>query len=222
MFRFFQKSRQSSQSSAMAQRGFSLVELLVTVSIMGLILAIVVRNQKSYTETISLTNVADQMSITLRQAQTYGIAVKELTPGSANFSTPYGVSISLLGSGSPISYISFADKNGNGSYDNDWTCAVGAGSECLQKTQITEGNVIQSLCIIPESGAEDCNTPKRLDITYARPRTEARIVAYDAAGTVINTSLSKAVKVKFNSSGAQEKVLVVYKVGQISVVEPAT
>lgn len=222
MFQFFNKGNQAPINKKEEARGFTLVELIVTFTIMGLIIGVLVRSQNSYTETIALTNVADQMSITLKQAQAYGTAVKELTPGSANFSTPYGVSISLLPNGSPTSYISFADKVNDGVYNYDWACTQSLASECIQKTEITQGNSIQYICLLLENGAEDCTSAKRVDISYARPRTEARIVAYNSTGFIMDSSATKAVKVRFYSSGAQEKVLVAYKVGQISVVEPGS
>lgn len=200
--------------------GFTLTELIVTVGIMALMLTVLVRAQSGYTEKTSLVNAADQLASTIREAQVYSTAVREHIPGSANFSS-YGVSVNLIGGVVQPSYFFFADKFTIGTYNSSWTyCPVTAAewSECLKLALLPQGIVIQSICIISSNDTEDCTTPKRADITFVRPSTEAKFVVFNSGGVIIDTSAAKAVKLKLRSPSAYETSIVVYKVGQISVI----
>lgn len=197
-------------------KGFTLVEMLVSLGIMGSILSVVLLNQSSYTERIALSNLADQMSLTLYQAQSYGIAVKEFETGSENFSVAYGLTVSILSNGDESAYLNFADEDGDGTYDGNWNCQQGGSSECLEKVTFSQNNTINSICIIENNGSEDCNQPKRVDITFARPNTRANIEVFRNSGQSMDMSTAKGIKINLQSLSGFERAVVVYKVGQIS------
>src|SRR6266481_8758790 len=85
-----------------SRRGFTLVELLVTIGITLVILGTLVFNQSHYSDSAALKNLADTIGLTVRQAQVYGVSVKEFNTGSNNFSSAYGVDFN---SATPTSYI---------------------------------------------------------------------------------------------------------------------
>ena len=87
--------------------------MLISVGIMLTIMSVIIFNQSGYLDSASLSNLADDIASKAVQSQAYGIAVRELTPGSADFSAAYGLSFSLLSGGSNTSYNYFADKNDN-------------------------------------------------------------------------------------------------------------
>ncbi|MSR87887.1 MAG: prepilin-type N-terminal cleavage/methylation domain-containing protein [Candidatus Zambryskibacteria bacterium] len=200
--------------------GFSLVELLVSLSIMVVILTVVVSSQSVYTDTASISNLADEISITLSQSQAYGIAVRELTPGSSDFSVSYGLTFSLLSGGSNSAYLFFADRNANNIYDGDWTCPTGGSSECLEKVSITHGNYIDSICIIREGEADVCNTSKRLDVNFVRPDTDARIVFFNDGGQTFTVPNMTGARIILKTPRDNSRSVLVYTNGQISVEGP--
>lgn len=201
----------------LSPKGFSLVELIVTIGIVSVILTIIVSNQSKYADIAALGNLADEIGLTLSQAQSYGIAVRELSPGSDDFSAAYGLSMSLLPSGSNTSYLFFADRNANHAYDGDWTCATGGASECLDKKQILRGHYIDTICVVPTSGAEECSGIGRVDMSFVRPHTEAQIVFFDTSGSLYTPSSLKGAHVTFKSPTGISRSVVVYQSGQISV-----
>lgn len=199
--------------------GFTLVELLITLSILVVILTVVLMNQSKYTDRITLTNVADDIGLSISQAQVYSIGVKEVSTGSNIFSNAYGVTFNLLASGSNSSFISFADRNGDKIYNGNWTCQTGGLEECLSKTDISHGNFIESICVIEISGAETCDMG-RIDVTFTRPNTEAQIKFYDAGGQAYIPANMSGARINLTSPAGSLTSVAVYKTGQVSANPP--
>ncbi|MBI2673941.1 MAG: type II secretion system protein [Candidatus Zambryskibacteria bacterium] len=210
MSHYFKNSRGLPAGSV---AGFTLIELLVSISIISMILTVVVLNQSTYTDSAALTNLADEISSTISQAQVYGIAVKEVSTGSNTFNASYGLAFSLLGSGSNTAYIYFADLDANVVYTGTWSCGT---SECLKKIDITRGNVIDKICAVKVSGTDNCNI-SRTDISFARPNTEAQIVLFNSSGnpSFLNAN-EKGVRIEFRSPRGSIRSVTVYSTGQIS------
>lgn len=196
--------------------GFTLVELMVSISIIVIILTVVISNQSTYTDKAALAGLADEISLTVSQAQIYSIGVKELSTGSQIFSSSYGLTFSLLSgnSGSNVDYIYFADINRDFIYGGNWLCV--AGGECLNKTNITRGNLIQSICVVPVSGSDVCDVG-RADISFVRPNTEAQIRFFDLNGIVYNPISMKGVKIMLVSPKGATRSVSIFSTGQISV-----
>ena len=197
--------------------GFTLIELIISIGIVSIILAVVVSNQATYIDGVILSNLADEIGLTISQAQAYGIGVKEFSPGSSDFTASYGLTLSLLGSGSASAYLSFADRNGNKFYDGNWSCPTGGISECLNKVNISRGNYIDSVCVVRTSGADQCNTARRVDVSFLRPDTEAQLIFFNNIGQIFNPSNMKGVKIVLKSPGGSTRSVIVYKTGQVSV-----
>jgi len=202
------------------QKGFTLIEMLISLGVASVILSVIIFNQSKYLDGTALLNAADELGLTVSQAQSYGVAVKEFSPGSSNFSVSYGVTVSLLSgnSGSGSSYIFFADRNGNSAYDNDWTCAVDGSSECLVRTDLKQGNRVDEICVVRTSGADQCNSvAMRADVTFVRPNTEAQITFYNSGGQIYSPPNLKGVRIGLMSPSGSGRSVTVYKNGQVSV-----
>ena len=193
--------------------GFTLIELLVSIGIVSVILTVVVLNQSTYTDGAALTNLADEISSTISQAQAYGIGVREVSTGSSEFNASYGVTMSLLDSGSNTAYIYVADLNGNKIYTGNWSCDT---AECLSKVNITRGNVIADICVIKTSGSDQCNSAERADVSFARPNTEAQIKLFNNGGQPLNESNLKGIRIELKSPRGLTRSVTVYTTGQIS------
>lgn len=198
-------------------RGFTLTELMVSVGIVSVILTVIVLGQSTYNDRSSLSILADNISLSVAETQAYGIAVKELTPGSSDFSAAYGMAFSLLNSGSPTAYILFADRNGDGVYNGDWSCPTGGSSECLEKVNIVRGNYIHDFCVDRTLGSDQCSAVKRVDISFRRPETEARLTFFNSSGSLYNVENTQGIRIYLRSPGAAEKIVTVFTTGQIGI-----
>jgi prepilin-type N-terminal cleavage/methylation domain-containing protein len=159
------------------QKGFTLVELLVTISIFVILTGIVLFNQTKFNSTILLTNLAYDTALTVRQAQTYGINIKEFNVGSSEGEfLPYGVHFEK----GAKSFILFTGISANSSgifTGNTTTCQKSEG--CVTRYNIKRGNYIKDICNeVLDIGVTECSSGKsmtNLDIVFVRPNPDAQI-----------------------------------------------
>lgn len=199
-----------------------MIELVVSIAIMMGIIAMVLSNQNTYTEGVSLKNLANDIGLSLRQAQIYGISVKAL-PNTEDFTSAFGIDFNLTsGSGNNMMYLFFADRgvqDGYYNYTGNWAdCPTGGTSECLKKMTISTGNLISSLCPIDSSDLPVCSAGvTRADITFLRPEMSANIVLFGAGGGQISISPYRGVEINLDSVSGGKRSVRVYNTGQISV-----
>lgn len=196
-----------------SQFGFTLAEMLVSLGIVTAMLTVVIFNQQKYTDGVALSNLADEISLRLFEAQAYGSGVRELSIGSGEFDISYGYSFSL--EDSTTDYIFFADLDADQQYDGDWTCATGPGLECLEKVSISNGNIIEEVCVLRSAGGDICN-PERVDINFIRPKTEAKLTFYSTGGGIFAPANIIGAEIKLESPKGAMRSVIVYTSGQIS------
>lgn len=217
----------------MTKKGFTLVELMVTVTIMMIMTAVVLFNYNRFNESTLLSTFAYDMSLTIRQAQVYGVAVSE-TPGTgqssvigndplaySGFSSPYGVYFDST-DGIATPFMLFADIDKDGKY----TASDGLP---LQTYKFQRGIKIKEICYTDSSGGtKTCGsdlgagptitkTATRLSVTFKRPDPEAKIVPLDSGGLQVGTNVSSAIIYLENVDGTLTRSIVVESTGQISV-----
>lgn len=207
--------------------GFTLIEIIIAVSIMGIITAIIVFKQGDLSDSISVDNVANDINLQIRQAQVYGISVRETAVGSNVFTTAYGVDFNrtIGGSfpGSGASFYTFADGGGspagiqNGYFDTWGTCVVGT-NECAGWNQLLRGNTISSMCAILSNGTT-CTSVGRVAVTFLRPNPGARIVFFDTSGTNVTSSFPGflGARIVVSSPKGRTKTISVFNTGQVAI-----
>ncbi len=93
--------------------GFSMVELMISIGIFMLITGILLANFPSFSSKISLENLAYEIALSIREAQIYGLSVKQF--GTGGFDYGYGIHFDNTDYNS---FILFADINANQKYDS--------------------------------------------------------------------------------------------------------
>ena len=175
------------------QGGFSILEVLITAAIIGLITGLVTLKYGAFNHLLLLKNQTFQAAIDLRETQAR--ALSALGQGGTNFRDAYGVHFTT--GANDDRYIIFIDTNNNGSYD--------AGEE-IETRRLDSRFRVNRLC----STTSSCNW-SQLSITFKRPNFDARFKSG-------NTTLSSG-RVEFRSrSGATTvRTVVINAAGQISV-----
>ncbi len=186
---------------AVVTRGFSLIELIVVTGVLTVVTSLILANNAKFGGAITLRNLAYDIALSVREAQTYGISVRKFGSGSGQFGAGYGMHFRTS---SPTSYLLYADAvNQNGLYD-------GSG-ELVESVAISRGFEIADLCYTSAGGsAETCGVQK-IDIVFERPEPDAHIRVNDGA------ILNQRARIVVTSPRGDEASIIVEATGQISV-----
>ncbi len=212
-------------SASSPRRGFTLVELLVTISMFVILTGVVLLNSKNFDNSILLKNFTYDVALTIRQAQSYGVNVRESNTGSFNkVNQGYGVYFDINSStGSDKNFILFNDtgnspdkKYNDAPNSSDVRECDVANSECIQKYSMTKGTKIVGMCVGVVADCPDgiYNT-KQLSILFYRPKLEAKIYSWNDSGTK-SSDLNYA-KITLSSAGGATSTINITSVGQIYV-----
>lgn len=187
-------------------RGFSLIELIITISITVLISLALFLNYSKFGSDIALKKTAQEIALAVREAQVYGLAVKEFSYSGSAF-PGYGVHFDKT---KPDSFILFADNSpANNLYDGE--------AEKVGESKIQTSNKITDLCldqkISPPPPTAQCGL-NILDVVYLRPYLLVSIKGHNGISEV---SASSDAEVIIRSPKGTERKVVIWLTGQISV-----
>lgn len=165
---------------------------------MATIMTLVIGNESNYTSGTALRNAANDLSLSLREAQIYGISVRKAA-GVSDFTSGFGVHFDL---GANTSYTFFADKDSNTQY--------GSG-EGQSTVSLPLGDKVNKLCVTTTSG-ESCSASGTLDVSFLRPAIEAKIYQSFYVGPVTGARIELS-----TPDGSLKRSVLIYSTGQISV-----
>lgn len=189
-------------------RGFTLMELLVVTAIIVIITSITLVNNNQFGGAIQLDNLGYDLSLSIRQAQVYGISVARF--GTNTYSAGYGVHFDLR---DPKEYIFFADAAANGVYN-------AAGNELVQTDTLVPGYTISGLCST-SGGVESCmaatDQSPTLDILFKRPEPDAWIAARGTFCIVAPSTCQDSARIILKSPRNDQISVIIYNNGEISV-----
>lgn len=146
-------------------KGFTLVELLVAIMIFVVMTAIMALRYGDFSKRIVLTNLAYDVALTLRQAQSYSINVSDVsdTGQDGDFQKAYGVYFNL---NTPNTFILFRDTTGT------VTGVYNSGDQIIKTYTIKGGMKLLDLCynVYRESGCAVRPGNGIINIAYMRPQ----------------------------------------------------
>jgi prepilin-type N-terminal cleavage/methylation domain-containing protein len=181
-------------------KGFTLVELVISIGIFAMMTALLLAKYGNFNQGILLTNLAYDVALTIRNAQSYGLNVKSAVRNDNLFSYPYGVHFDI----NSTTFTFFNDFNdddhpSNYIYDN---------GEAISTSQMKRGVKISALCV--GTGPSDCGiNPSSLDVAFKRPNPDAIIKGDGVTYSYAEVTL-------LGTDGSTRKV-VVRSTGQIAV-----
>lgn len=139
--------------------GFSVIELLITISIIVLVTGLALSRYASFDNTVLLQSQAFEIAFDIRQAQQSGISVRAT---GADTRSAFGIHFDI---DKPSQYIFFQDLNNNNVFDD------GSGvddDETLQTFFIDTRFVITDILI-------DSTSRSNARVLFKRPNFDARI-----------------------------------------------
>lgn len=195
--------------------GFTMIEMVVSVGIFVIMTSLILANYQKFLNTVSLGTLANEIAVSIRQAQTYGQNVREFGAGSNTFPS-YGV---FLNSSITDSFVLFADITGGDKQYNGISCGV-AGTECLEVFNIQSNANIARLCGNVKTDGKTINDPtaecglSSLDIAFTRPNPDASIIGVLGG---VSKVYSDAEIILSAARETAQKTVVVWANGQISI-----
>jgi prepilin-type N-terminal cleavage/methylation domain-containing protein len=209
-------------------RGMTLVELLVVLAIFVIVSSLIMFDYGGYKSSISLENLANDIALSIRKAQSYAIGV---AGSGASFTYAYGVHISTAQEpvtapqyGSNKSFFAFTDVSGDRMYeqdgDSDAVCSVGGVTqynECSEKLSITSDDQIEAIYL--NGDTNPVVTGGGIDIVFLRPNPDAYFCyRSDPSHTTCDAPINISnVKIKISNIRSKTvKYVTVWTTGQIS------
>jgi prepilin-type N-terminal cleavage/methylation domain-containing protein len=206
-------------------RGFTLMEMIVVLAIISIITAVVLSGNSQFDKSLTITDTAYTVALSVRQAQSYGLSSRTYS-GSTN--AAYGVHFGAV----PVTtYTLFADifpaapgsssafcpghlaaagspdaKAGNCLYD-------AASGEMAQTFTFGRGFTISSICGHSGVTLKCSPTLTGIDILFLRPNTDSIVTGYTSGGPI---PLSDA-QITLSAPGGASRYICVTSVGEVSV-----
>lgn len=201
------------------KKGFTILELMICIVIIGMIAAVAMFSYSAFSDSLAISSAGQELSLEIRQAQIYGLSVKENTGSTCGntFCAGYGIHISL---DDPTDYYIFVDQNGNNKYDGTTNCA--ASSECVEKVPFRNNISITSICGATFGGGSLVCPPNAsvrvMDILFLRPNPDANIRFVNSDGTFYGGGgVFQTGQITLTSVRGKTSNVVIQNTGQISV-----
>lgn len=194
----------SNNTHSTSQRGFTLVELLISIVIIGIITTLVIVRYREFDSTVLLKGAAYEVALTLREMQVQSVSASRGT--GSNFEYPRGVTFTP----NTNTYTSYEfpdiDINATPRY-------IGGtqSSNLIRTFTIDRSMYVKDVCV-EVGGNWECS-PSRLDIAFRRPEFKALYYAEGVGGTIT----SALVKVSSPTNPDNVFLVEVSLLGQISV-----
>ncbi len=207
-------------------RGFTMVEMLVSLGIILIITSIVLLGQDRFNKNLVLVDTAYTVAFTLRQAQTFALSSRKF---QTTQNAGYGVHFTK---GSFTSYTLFADTvpsapgNGQGGLcpghvaqtgleSRPGNCEYNGSAELVTTYNLNHGFKVSGFCGFPKVGLQQCiiGDLDELHISFLRPNTQA-VMLGERAGSLVELT---SAKIYITSPDGENRCVNVSKVGQIAV-----
>jgi prepilin-type N-terminal cleavage/methylation domain-containing protein len=217
-----------------SHQGFTLIELMVVVAIFAFMSAVVLANYPQFNAQIILENTAHEIALEVRQAQSFGLGVRESISTSDEF-PGYGVFIDEIDNPSdPLAssrVILYADVDGDTLYEGG-TCVPGNG-ECVEMLTLRNHSIV-ALCadlktdnpdqepfrstseVAPYISSGYCDKDS-IDVAFVRPDPDAHIKTYIDGGAEFSGMGNNDVSIVVATPQGDVRTVVVWATGQITV-----
>lgn len=194
-------------------RGMTYVELIVVLSIFGIMSSVVLFNYRDFNSQMEIKSLANDIALKIVQVQKDAMSGK-LAPikqqqtlsemGIIDWKPSYGLYFNTEKSSK--SFVYFADLDGNFIYNKDTSGYNDV--ECIDEIKINSKYSIGKLTVYCPIGERIVNN---LAITFTRPDSVATIVSYPDIGCLISSAVINVTDGSINNN------ITVYSSGRIQI-----
>ena len=226
MFTFNKKIRNSFIFSK--NKGLTLVELIVVISIFLIITSVAIFNYGGFNSTVSLQNLTDDIALSIRKAQGFAIGARGV---GESFDNSYGIHFSvdknpegsLAGSNKSFLMFSVPTKDTKQytytSGSNSDVCGDENNKQCIELFSIMTIDEIKNI----KTYGSDVNSFEQgsIDIVFTRPEPKAYFCYRATLLSACDSDISRVEITVSNGEGDQKllktKVISIQNTGQISI-----
>ncbi len=184
-------------------KGFTLVELVISVGIFAMMTALLVAKYGTFNQGILLTNLAYDVALTVRNAQSYGLNVKSAARDQNQFAYPYGVHFTK----DADNFVFFNDIHLPNDPSDPSDFRYSGSNEDITISKMKRSVVISDLCV---GTVLNCAPVSTLDIAFQRPNPDAIITGDDAVPHAYG-------QITILATDGSTRKIVVRSTGQIAV-----
>ncbi len=212
-----------------APRGFTLIEMLVVVAIIVIITAVVINGQSNFNQSLTITDSAYTVALSIREAQTFGLSSRT---SSGTNKAGYGARFVI---GAPRGYTIFADVQSVLSQpswcpithtglpdDKPGNCLFDSTTETTQNYSFSRGFYISKICghgyLSPSTlyCSTDSSSPlTAVDMVFLRPNTDSIITGTFSNGSMLQ--LNDATIILSAPNGEGSRAVCLSFAGQVSI-----
>lgn len=154
--------------------------MTVVIAIISIMTATIVGNQGSFRSATVATNMAYEVAATIRQAQLFGIGVRQAASGDDDLTDTYGVEFTA---GSPT-YSLFRERGTPDGECDGGGCNCGDPSgECVEQVRMLQQVQVEAICATANASLSSADllasasacAQETLSATFTRPNPEATI-----------------------------------------------
>ena len=221
------------KTKVQTQNGFTLIELIVSVSIFVFMTAFLVAKYGTFNQSVLVTNAAYDVALTIRSAQSYGLNVQEVE-NSAFVCPAINGNPAYTPSSFDQSYGAFfdTDENKNTTFtlfsiplcllplnqvpNVDPSTPGDENVTILSRTTLKKGIKIEKICTT-DGGASAPDCVGSGYILFKRPNPGAIIKTFSSAGVLTTTSSHDYISITIVSPDGTSKDISVRSTGQISI-----
>ncbi len=221
-----------------AQSGFTLVEMLIVIAIVAVMATVLLFNYSDFSTGVGIRNLAEQMGLSIREAQSYATSVRSINGTAGIYSDTYpayGISFSVNGtaqqmySPSTTNFALFVDvspsnlgTDNDKLYGNDGICGSPTNDghqECVENFALAGGNTITSLCTDAptQNSCFTSTNPGTVNVVFHRPNPDAYICVVNSTGDSCIDQQASYLKVTVQSIKGLQRTVTIWNTGQISV-----
>jgi|AntDeeMinimDraft_6_1070357.scaffolds.fasta_scaffold07045_3 prepilin-type N-terminal cleavage/methylation domain-containing protein len=149
---------------ALVSPGFTLIELIVAIGVVAIIAGITLGSRQNYSRAVNLNNVAHEIALSIRQAQTYSVSSRGSSLGDPVDSFVYGV---YFEKNNPQQFILYQNNNTNEAYQ--------ASDTPVETYQLPNRMEIDKICLIANySQGDACGSgDNKVSVAFKRPDPSA-------------------------------------------------
>jgi len=180
------------------QHGFLLIEMLVAVAVVLIVATIAITERDDFSHAVALDNVAYEVALAIRQAQSYGISSRGSDIGDDVYDFSYGVYIDVVASQQTFRLARYS-TDPDGTDPNQ--------KEVVEEYQLPERMEFVDFCLfdldLDETGA-DCSSEDGGIILFTRPNPDANFFTSDGDSRINENNVAVIIE---NDEGMSRAII---------------